>query len=86
MPHLDQHVNQPSEPATPGRARLGLVFFFAYLALYAAFVVLNAFWPEAMDTLLPGGVNLAIAYGFGLIAAAFLLAVVYGWLCRNREP
>jgi hypothetical protein len=27
------------------------------------------------------GVNLAILYGFGLIAAALLLALVYSWLC-----
>ena len=29
------------------------------------------------------GVNLAILYGMLLIAAAFVLALVYGWLCRS---
>jgi hypothetical protein len=28
------------------------------------------------------GINLAVVYGMGLIVAAFLLALVYGWLCR----
>jgi uncharacterized membrane protein (DUF485 family) len=32
-----------------------------------------------------GGVNLAIAYGMGLIAAAFLLAVVYMVLRSGRS-
>ena len=29
------------------------------------------------------GVNVAVLWGFGLIAAAFVLALVYGWLCRT---
>ena len=29
-----------------------------------------------------GGVNLAVLYGLALIVSAFLLALVYEWLCR----
>ena len=33
------------------------------------------------------GLNLAIVYGFGLIIAALVLALVYSWLCRaSAEP
>ena len=32
-----------------------------------------------------GGVNLAIAYGMGLIAGAFVLAIVYMAACRAVE-
>lgn len=67
-------------------ARIGLVLFFVYLAFYAAFVLLAAFSPATMERLPWAGVNLAIWYGFALIAAAFALALVYGWLCRNNEP
>lgn len=63
-------------------ARVGLILFAVYLALYGGFVFLNAFVPEAMEVLPFMGVNLAIWYGFGLIIAALLLALLYGWLCR----
>ena len=31
------------------------------------------------------GINLAILYGFGLIVAALVLALLYGWLCRAGD-
>jgi uncharacterized membrane protein (DUF485 family) len=78
----------PAEQAEPEneayaqlRARYGLVLFGLYLALYGGFVLLNAFVPEWMEITPLWGVNLAILYGFGLIAAALLLALVYSWLC-----
>ncbi len=59
--------------------KLGLVLFLIYLALYGGFVLLNAFSPETMEKTPLAGVNLAIWYGFGLIAAALVLALIYGW-------
>ena len=82
------------EPATPvigqpevwqRNARYGMILFIIYLALYGAFVLVNALRPEWMDVLVFGGVNLAVAYGLGLIVAAFGLALYYGWLCRSSE-
>jgi uncharacterized membrane protein (DUF485 family) len=68
-------------------ARLGLILFVIYLALYGGFVGLAAFAPDVMERTPAAGVNLAIWYGFGLIAAAILLALIYGWLCRrSNEP
>lgn len=64
-------------------ARLGLWFFGFYLLLYGGFVVLNAVWPESMDWSPSGGLNLAIVWGFALIIAAVLLALVYGAVCRS---
>ena len=64
-------------------ARIGLVLFAVYLLLYGGFVGINAFDPEAMEATPLEGVNLAILYGFGLIIAAFALALLYGWLCRG---
>lgn len=64
-------------------ARYGLILFVLYLAFYSLYVILNAFWPQVMDAIPLAGVNLAILYGFGLIAVALLLALVYAWLCRN---
>jgi uncharacterized membrane protein (DUF485 family) len=63
------------------RTRQGLSLFAIYLLLYGGFMALNAFRPALMETTV-GGVNLAVLYGFGLIIAAFVLALVYAWLCR----
>jgi uncharacterized membrane protein (DUF485 family) len=62
-------------------SRIGLVLFGLYLLFYGSFVLLAAFVPGVMETPL-AGVNLAIWSGFGLIAAALLLALVYGWARR----
>jgi len=66
-------------------SRLGIVLFIVYLLLYGGFVLLNAFAPETMEVTPISGVNLAILYGFGLIIAAFVLALVYGLLCKRAD-
>jgi uncharacterized membrane protein (DUF485 family) len=67
-------------------SRYGLVLFAVYTLFYGAFMGLNAFAPQVMEIIVFAGVNLAVVYGLGLIAAAFLLALVYAWLCRGRDP
>ncbi len=67
-------------------ARIGRVLFTIYLLLYGGFVLLNAFSPETMEITPVAGINLAILYGFGLIVAAFVLALLYGWLCGSTDP
>ncbi len=67
-------------------ARLGLVLFFVYLALYGGFVFLNAFSPKTMEWTPVGGINLAILYGFGLIIAALVMALLYGALAVDEPP
>ena len=69
-----------------GSSRLGLFLFAVYLVLYGGFVLLAAFSPQTMEATPLAGVNLAIWYGFGLIVAAIVLALVYGWACRPSEP
>ncbi len=65
-------------------ARIGLVLFVVYSLLYGGFVFLNAFAADVMEMTPIAGVNLAILYGFGLIIAALLLALVYGFLCKEQ--
>ncbi|MEZ6126201.1 MAG: DUF485 domain-containing protein [Planctomycetaceae bacterium] len=62
-------------------ARIGLVLFVIYLLLYGGFVLLNCFAPQQMETTPFAGLNLAILYGFLLIIAALVLALIYGALC-----
>ncbi len=58
-------------------ARAGLVLFFIYLAFYAGFMGLATFAPQAMGRPAVMGVNVAITYGMGLIAGAFIIAILY---------
>ncbi|TWT85356.1 hypothetical protein Pla123a_01630 [Posidoniimonas polymericola] len=66
-------------------ARIGLRLFLVYLVFYGGFVLLTAFKPEAMEATPAAGVNLAIWYGFALIIVAFVLAMIYGWMCRGSQ-
>src|SRR3954464_12973000 len=72
-----QHKPTAPEAVPPAEvarnARYGLVLFALYSALYGAFVLLNAFAPDVMETIVFAGVNLAVLYGLGLIATAFVL-------------
>ncbi len=67
-------------------ARMGLIFFAVYATVYSVFVMLNAFFPSTMDWSVMPGLNLAIVYGLGLIGLAFLMAMLYGWLCSTGTP
>jgi uncharacterized membrane protein (DUF485 family) len=64
-------------------SRYGLVLFFIYVILYGLFVYLSAFRADVMTDRPFGGVNLAVIYGLGLIAAAIVLALVYMVICRR---
>jgi hypothetical protein len=69
---------EPNADGAAGASRLGLTLFGIYLAFYAGFVLISAFRCDWFEILLPGGLNLAVVYGFGLIALALLLAIIYG--------
>jgi uncharacterized membrane protein (DUF485 family) len=83
LDHGPHQASPPEDASLSARnARYGVWLFAVYLAFYAAFVLLNAFRPQVMDITPAAGINLAVLYGFGLIVAAFALALVYAWLCR----
>ncbi|NOZ40766.1 MAG: DUF485 domain-containing protein, partial [Planctomycetes bacterium] len=42
------------------------------------------FSPTTMEATPIEGINVAILYGFGLIVAAFVMALLYGWLCTTE--
>ena len=71
--------------ASAYKTRLGIGMFVVYALIYAGFVFINLFDPEIMETVMPGGVNLAVAYGFGLIIFALILAVIYNAMCNRKE-
>lgn len=72
-------------PPHASNSRLGLVLFAVYSLFYASFVLVNAFAAKVSDWVPFGGLNLAVLWGFALIGLAFVLAVIYGWLCRPED-
>ena len=69
----------------PRASRIGLALFWVYVALYGGFMALVLVRPDLLALRPFGGVNLAIAAGMGLIAAAFVLAVVYMLARAGRD-
>jgi uncharacterized membrane protein (DUF485 family) len=83
LDHTAVAESRPEDAASSARnSRYGLVLFAVYVALYGAFMAINAFAPSWMEADV-GGINLAAASGLGLIGTAFLLALVYAWLCAR---
>ena len=84
MLHEPAAVHGVDEAAAYKR-RLGLKMLAVYTALYVIFIIINVVWPKVMGTIVVAGLNLAIIYGFALIVIAFVLALVYNWLCTRHE-
>ena len=87
---LHQPAKNGDEPEydleAPSRtARIGLILFVIYAVFYAGFVFLNAFAPAQMDRTPFAGLNVAILYGFALIVLAFVMSIIYGFLCWQRS-
>ena len=73
------------DPASPYKTRLGVWMFVLYALIYAGFVAINLIAPHQMDAIVIAGLNLATVYGFGLIAFALVLALIYNALCMREE-
>lgn len=74
-------------PILTHNARFGLILFSIYLVLYIGFVLLSAWDQGLMGRPSFGGMNVAVVYGFTLIIAAFVLAMIYMAFCKpNPAP
>jgi uncharacterized membrane protein (DUF485 family) len=65
--------------------RMGVILFSVYVLFYGGFVMMSAFRHEIMAQPFIAGVSLAILYGFALILAALVLAVIYMKVCRKTS-
>lgn len=82
------HINNTSEEKeslTKRKSALGIRLFFIYLVCYAGFVLIGVFQYELLSIPVIGGLNLALAYGIGLIAFAVILGVIYNYYCSKYE-
>lgn len=73
-----------ADKASGYKTRLGLWMFLVYCIVYGGFVLVNSVWPKLMERTV-GSLNWAIAYGFGLIGFALLLAIIYNALSSRAE-
>ena len=64
------------------KSGIGIRMTLIYSVVYAGFVVLSVFRPEWTGARALLGLNLALAYGLGLIVAAIVFALIYNHLCR----
>ncbi|MCK4503292.1 MAG: DUF485 domain-containing protein [Desulfuromonadales bacterium] len=77
-------VKLGKDNASTFKTRLGVKMFFAYTLVYAIFVGVNATRPEIMETTSLGQ-TAAVIWGFGLIALALVMALIYNHFCTQAE-
>jgi uncharacterized membrane protein (DUF485 family) len=66
------------------KTKLGIIMFIVYATLYLAFVLLCVLSPRVVAMKL-GIMNIAVSFGFFLIIAAIVQALVYNAICSRRE-
>ncbi|MEZ6139868.1 MAG: DUF485 domain-containing protein [Zavarzinella sp.] len=72
-----------SEKTVLRNRRVGLWLFALYLLFYGAYVVISAWKPQWMAGDAFSGLNWAVVSGMALIFGAFLIALIYSFICRN---
>ena len=77
-------VKLGKDNASAYKTRLGIWCFFAYTAIYFTFVAINTIKPSFMQEVVMGQ-TVAVVFGFGLIALALVMALVYNKLCTAAE-
>jgi len=85
MLHEPAPREEGEDRATAYKMRLGAWMFLLYGILYGIFIAINVIRPALMAVEVFLGLNLAIAYGFGLIVFALALALVYNRMCLAKE-
>jgi uncharacterized membrane protein (DUF485 family) len=74
--------NAATDAYERNKSIVGIRMTWLYTVIYAGFVALSVFRPAAMGARAVLGLNLAIAYGLGLIIIAIAFAVIYNYICR----
>lgn len=78
---MAEHPDAAEQAFERYKIRLGIRMTLLYSLVYAGFVALSVFRPALMGVRAVLGLNLAIAYGLGLIVIAIIFAIVYNRMC-----
>ncbi len=79
---MAQNVPTTDDALERRKSAIGIQMTILYSIVYAGFVALSVFQPTWMGARAVLGLNVAVAYGLGLIVIAVLFALVYNYLCR----
>lgn len=83
--HHEPAVELGRDLSIPKKTKLGVILFFAYLLIYAGFVVIGTLFPNAMGIRFFAELNLAVIYGMGLIILAAVVGLFYNYFCTKYE-
>lgn len=73
------------EDRTEGfKSRFGFVMITVFSLVYAAFILICVISPKTMANN-AGGLNVAVAFGFGIIVLAIIQALIYTFICSSKE-
>ncbi len=67
------------------KSNIGIRMTVLYAIVYGGFVALNVFKPTMMGMPVFFGLNLAVAYGIGLIIVAIIFALIYNQLSSVKS-
>ncbi|MCU0523028.1 MAG: DUF485 domain-containing protein [Anaerolineae bacterium] len=79
---MTQHSTAADAAYERRKSIIGVRMTILYSIVYSGFVALSVFQPTWMGARAPLGLNVAIAYGLGLIITAIFFALIYNYLCR----
>ena len=66
------------------KAKLGFVMIAVFAIVYAIFILICVISPKTMANSV-GSLNVAVAYGFGIIVLAIIQALIYNYFCSKKE-
>jgi uncharacterized membrane protein (DUF485 family) len=79
---MSPHASPTEEAYEQRKTALGVRMTLLYSLVYGGFVALSVFKPAWMGVRAVLGLNLAVAYGLGLILLAIVFALLYNHFCR----
>lgn len=79
---MSQNIAHDHDASERRKSNIGVKMTVLYALVYGGFVILSVFFPTLMGVDTIFGVNLAIAYGLGLIIIAIVFAMIYNHLVR----
>jgi uncharacterized membrane protein (DUF485 family) len=79
---MAQKIAPVDEAFERRKSIIGIRMTILYSLVYGGFVALSVFQPAWMGARAVLGLNLAVAYGLGLILIAIAFALIYNHLCR----
>jgi uncharacterized membrane protein (DUF485 family) len=79
---MKEEITQSHKSSEQRKSNIGVRMTILYAIIYSGFVVLSVYFPALMGVNSIFGLNLAIAYGLGLIIIAIIFAIIYNLLVR----